>query len=215
MGAGPGQRAELTEAIYRTASTSQIATVQKLLSRPEAKQLVKHDRSQHVHVFEAAITREAFAGKQLEKMAERLTEGSLVPFLTHMVQARGAQRRKPDLTSQTARRHHEKAREVAMTYLIEIVVSNAVIATLLAILVACITQSGTTIAHALWLLVLLKLVTPPVVPVELFAVADRQKLRPALQQSIGENDPRPRYYCRVKRWSEAWGSRGTGVESCK
>ncbi len=79
---------EMTELVYDQVGTAQIATVQKLLQRLEAKGLVRRDRSAHVHGFEAAISRGAFAGNQLEQMADKLTDGSLVPFLTHLVEAR-------------------------------------------------------------------------------------------------------------------------------
>ena len=85
---GSAAAREITEAIYGAASASQVATVQKLLQRLEAKRLVARDRRQHVHSFRATITRTAFAGRQLEKMADKLTDGSLVPFLTHMVQSK-------------------------------------------------------------------------------------------------------------------------------
>jgi predicted transcriptional regulator len=77
---------ELTELVYGQASASEIATVQKLLQRLEAKRLVRRDRSQHVHTFTATLSRSEFAGRQLEQMADKLTEGSLVPFLMHMVE---------------------------------------------------------------------------------------------------------------------------------
>ena len=79
---------QITETIYGAASASHVATVQKLLQRLEAKRLVRRDRSGHVHAFEATINCTAFAGGQLEQLAQRLTEGSLVPFITHMVQAK-------------------------------------------------------------------------------------------------------------------------------
>jgi BlaI family transcriptional regulator, penicillinase repressor len=84
---------ELTELTYGRESTdelapSQIATVQKLLTRLESKKLVERDRSQHVHTFAATISRDSFAGNQLEQMADKLTEGSLIPFLTHLIEAR-------------------------------------------------------------------------------------------------------------------------------
>jgi predicted transcriptional regulator len=102
---------EMTELTYGQAAASQaakvqagpvpiapaqIATVQKLLQRLEAKGLVRRDRSGHVHGFEAVISRSEFAGNQLEQMAGRLTEGSLVPFLTHLVEAKKLSKRERD-----------------------------------------------------------------------------------------------------------------------
>jgi predicted transcriptional regulator len=87
---------EMTQLIYGGCGPAQIATVQKLLQRLEAKGLVRRDRSGHVHGFEAAISRSEFAGNQLEQMASRLTEGSLVPFLTHLVEAKKLSKRERD-----------------------------------------------------------------------------------------------------------------------
>jgi predicted transcriptional regulator len=70
--------------------------VQKLLQRLEAKDLVRRDRSEHVHGFETTVSRAAFAGNQLEQMADKLTEGSLVPFLTHLVEAKKLSKRERD-----------------------------------------------------------------------------------------------------------------------
>src|SRR5262245_21356051 len=53
--------------------------------------------------------------------------------------------------------------------LLEMVLSNAAVATVLAILAAVVSQLSRrpALTHSLWLLVLLKLVTPPLMPVQL------------------------------------------------
>src|SRR5437879_6255717 len=53
--------------------------------------------------------------------------------------------------------------------LLEMILSNALVATLLAVLAALVSHvvRRPALTHALWLLVLLKLVTPPLVPVQL------------------------------------------------
>src|SRR5712692_7486203 len=55
-----------------------------------------------------------------------------------------------------------------MSTILEIAVSNAVVASLLALLAAGISRwyRRPALAHSLWLLVLLKLVTPPIIPVQ-------------------------------------------------
>lgn len=78
---------ELTEAVYGEANASTIGTVQKLLQRLEAKGCVKRDRSQYVHRFAAKVTQAQVAGRQLELLAKKVADGSLVPFITHLVQA--------------------------------------------------------------------------------------------------------------------------------
>src|SRR5258708_4579500 len=55
-----------------------------------------------------------------------------------------------------------------MSGLLEIALSNAVVATMLALLAAGIARvyRRPALTHSLWLLVLLKLVTPPIIPVQ-------------------------------------------------
>jgi BlaI family penicillinase repressor len=79
---------QITEALYCTAGSSEIGTVQKLLQRLEGKRLVKRDRSSHVHTFTATVSRAAYAGAQLEQMAEKLTGGSLAPVIMHLVRSK-------------------------------------------------------------------------------------------------------------------------------
>lgn len=79
---------ELTEQLYDELSRSSMGTVQKLISRLEEKDLVNRDRSSSVHQFSAALTREEVAGIQLEEFASKLSEGSLSPFVVHLVQAK-------------------------------------------------------------------------------------------------------------------------------
>ena len=79
---------ELAEAIYKVADNSTIGTVQKLLQRLEKKNYVKRDRSRHTHRFSASVSQAALAGGQLEMLAKRVADGSLAPFITHLVQAK-------------------------------------------------------------------------------------------------------------------------------
>jgi predicted transcriptional regulator len=80
---------EVTTALYARTSSSEIGTVQTLLQRLEAKGLVHRDRSQHVHQFTAVMSRTDFAGRELEAMVDKLTDGSMVPLLAHLVQSGG------------------------------------------------------------------------------------------------------------------------------
>jgi predicted transcriptional regulator len=84
---------DIVERVYPTGSPSDVATVQKLISRLEAKKLVVRERTTPAHLFRATLTPEAFAGEQLEAMAEKLSDGSLTPFVMHLVNARGLTRR--------------------------------------------------------------------------------------------------------------------------
>jgi len=99
----------IRDALYPAGTASQHGTVQKLLQRLEEKRLIERNRSQFVHVFRASVTRSEYAGRQLEQLAEKLTDGSLVPFLTHLVEARrlSARERKAirDLLDETGSSH--------------------------------------------------------------------------------------------------------------
>jgi predicted transcriptional regulator len=77
----------LTEALYAASSSSQHATVQKLLERLEGKDCVRRDRSVWPHVFEATVDREALIGRKLQQTADRLCDGSVQPLLMHLVKA--------------------------------------------------------------------------------------------------------------------------------
>jgi predicted transcriptional regulator len=84
---GPLPIRRLTDTLYPEGKTAQYATVQKLLERLEAKGFVSRDRSEAVHVFSAAIDRDALVGRRLRQLAEKLCGGSWTPLLTHLVQA--------------------------------------------------------------------------------------------------------------------------------
>lgn len=79
---------EIREQLYPAGSPSDHATVQKLLQRLEQKKLVGRDRRSFAHRFRADVTREALAANQLEALAEKLTDGSFVPFILHAVSAK-------------------------------------------------------------------------------------------------------------------------------
>lgn len=78
---------ELTEQLYSSYSTSQHATVQKLLERLEAKQFVSRDRGVWPHVFQPTIDRDALIGRRLQQTADTLCDGAIQPLLTHLVRA--------------------------------------------------------------------------------------------------------------------------------
>jgi predicted transcriptional regulator len=79
---------EIREQLYPRGTQSDHATVQKLLQRLEQKKLVVRDRRSFAHQFRATVTREELAGEQLEALASKLTDGSLVPFILHAVSAK-------------------------------------------------------------------------------------------------------------------------------
>lgn len=78
---------QISDQLYRQASASQYATVQKLLERLEAKGFVQRDRSLFVHTFTAAVDRDELIGRRLQAMAEKLCGGSLTPILSHLARS--------------------------------------------------------------------------------------------------------------------------------
>jgi len=78
---------QIREQLYPGTSKAQHGTVQRLLQRLEDKGFVARDRTLPVHLFSAAIRREAYAGDQLESLAAKLTGGSLAPLITHLLEA--------------------------------------------------------------------------------------------------------------------------------
>lgn len=87
---------EITAAIYGSLSTSSVGTVQTLIQRLENKRYVKRDRSQYVHRFSARVSQADVAGSQLEMLAQKVCEGSLAPFISHLVQAKRLSREEKD-----------------------------------------------------------------------------------------------------------------------
>jgi predicted transcriptional regulator len=76
---------EIREELYPDTTKAQHGTVQRLLQRLEDKGYVHRDRRLSIHFFSAAVDRQTYAGSQLESLASRLTDGSLAPLITHLV----------------------------------------------------------------------------------------------------------------------------------
>lgn len=74
----------IRERLYNDADRPQHGTVQQLLRRLEEKGFVTRERSAPAHHFSARISREAYAGSQLESIA-RLTGGSLAPLISSLI----------------------------------------------------------------------------------------------------------------------------------
>jgi predicted transcriptional regulator len=77
---------QIREQLYPDAARAQHGTVQRLLQRLEDKGYVERDRTIAVHFFAAAISRQTYAGAQLESLASKLTAGSFAPLITHLVE---------------------------------------------------------------------------------------------------------------------------------
>ena len=79
---------QIREQLYPDTTKAQHGTVQRLLQRLEDKGYVMRDRSLSVHLFSTAISRQTYAGRQLESLANKLTAGSFAPLITHLVETR-------------------------------------------------------------------------------------------------------------------------------
>jgi BlaI family penicillinase repressor len=83
--AGPATIRTLTDRLYPSGSTSEYATVQKLLERLEAKGLVARRAEGRQNVFRAAVEREELVARRLRDTADQLCDGSLTPLITQLV----------------------------------------------------------------------------------------------------------------------------------
>lgn len=79
---------DLSQWLYGASTPSDIATVQKLLSRLEAKGCVSRCRDQWPHQFQAAIDREVLITQRLQATADELCNGTLSTLLTHLVRSK-------------------------------------------------------------------------------------------------------------------------------
>lgn len=80
---------DLRDAIYPDGGTSKFATVQKLLSRLAAKDLVERRKDDANWVFRATAARDELIGGELRRVADRLGGNSLTPLLTCLVEGGG------------------------------------------------------------------------------------------------------------------------------
>ncbi len=95
-GDGTFSARDITQRLYEEVNASSMGTVQKLIARLEAKQLVERDRSRSVHLFDPLVSREDVAGMQLDEFAGKLSGGSLSPFVMHLVQAKRLSKKEKD-----------------------------------------------------------------------------------------------------------------------
>ncbi|MDJ0839872.1 MAG: BlaI/MecI/CopY family transcriptional regulator [Acidobacteriota bacterium] len=77
---------QIREALYPDSTKTQHGTVQKLLKRLEDKGYILRDTELPVHIFSAAVSRQAYSCSQMESLADKLTGGSFAPLITHLVE---------------------------------------------------------------------------------------------------------------------------------
>ena len=83
---GSATAKEIVVRLYPRCTASDVGTVHSMLQRLESKNFIHRDRSAHAHSFSAAVNQSEMAGLQLEEMANKLADGSVAPFLTHLVE---------------------------------------------------------------------------------------------------------------------------------
>jgi predicted transcriptional regulator len=83
--AGPATIRVLTDRLYPSGSTSEYATVQKLLERLEGKGHVARRAEGRQNVFRATVRREDLVARRLRDTADDLCDGSLTPLITQLV----------------------------------------------------------------------------------------------------------------------------------
>ena len=83
----------IREQLYPDSTKAQYGIMQRLLQRLEDKGYVERDRSLPVHLFTAKINSQAYTCSQLESLADKLTERSLTPLITHLVEGKKLSRK--------------------------------------------------------------------------------------------------------------------------
>ena len=78
---------DLRDALYPQGGNSKFTTVQKLLARLAAKDLVHRRKDEANWVFQPAVARADMIGGELRRVADRLGGNSMTPLLTCLVEA--------------------------------------------------------------------------------------------------------------------------------
>jgi BlaI family penicillinase repressor len=77
---------DLRDALYPQGGNSKFATVQKLLARLAAKDLVHRRKDESNWIFQATVARDDLIGGELRRLANRLSGNSMTPLLTYLVE---------------------------------------------------------------------------------------------------------------------------------
>jgi predicted transcriptional regulator len=85
---GPISAKDLAVTLYGTDAASEVATVQKLISRLEGKGCVERDRDHWPHLFHPLLTRDELISQRLQATADELCDGALSSLLTHLVKSK-------------------------------------------------------------------------------------------------------------------------------
>jgi BlaI family penicillinase repressor len=77
---------DIVEELYPEHTPARHATVKSLLERLAEKGFVESDQRRFAHRFSALVTREAYVGQQLQKLANSHFDGSMAPMLLALVE---------------------------------------------------------------------------------------------------------------------------------
>lgn len=76
---------EIRDEVYPGGSTSEYSTVQKLLERLEAKDLVRRSRRTVPHAFAPKVDRDVFVERKLVDLADSVCQGSMAPIVSNLL----------------------------------------------------------------------------------------------------------------------------------
>ena len=83
---GPTTVRAIVQAVYGRHTQSLHTTIKSLLERLIRKDFVICDRSDHVHLFSAAVAKQSFVQSQIDQLAENVFEGNVGSVLLSMVE---------------------------------------------------------------------------------------------------------------------------------
>ena len=80
---------EVVDRLYDDPTRNNYQTAKKLMSRLESKKLVGRRKSGTAHTFRPLVRRDDLIERRLNQVAESLCDGSSLPLLTCLLQAKG------------------------------------------------------------------------------------------------------------------------------
>src|SRR5262245_44462640 len=86
---GAATRRQIADVLYPGGTSSQYATVQKLLERLEQKEYVSRVAQRGQWRFSAVVSRDELISRRIEEVVDRLCGGSLTPLLMNLVKSPG------------------------------------------------------------------------------------------------------------------------------
>lgn len=90
---GESSSAQVAELVYDEVSDPKRASAQKLLDRLVWKGLAEQDRTRRPRLYRAVVSRDEFAGRRVQALADKLYDGSISPVLTSLVQSKQVSRK--------------------------------------------------------------------------------------------------------------------------